>query len=109
MTVRGESPPQMKLVLFSKDIPLRQEAAEAVGAPLPFTDLAERLYAAAQAAGHGSEDLAVVVRALEAAREKLPMRCGKNHPLDSWIRELPGAVPGPMYQCRLLLWLTETR
>jgi 3-hydroxyisobutyrate dehydrogenase-like beta-hydroxyacid dehydrogenase len=44
-----------------------QEAASAVGAPLPFTDLAERLYAAAQAAGHGGEDLAVVVTALDAA------------------------------------------
>ena len=54
----------MKLDLFMKDIHLVQEAASAVGAPLPFTDLAERLYAAAQAAGHGGEDLAVVVTAL---------------------------------------------
>src|SRR6266478_7423551 len=68
MIVRGDFTAQMKLDLFMKDIHLMQEAAEAVGAPLPFTDLAERLYAAAQAAGHGSEDLAVVVRALEAAR-----------------------------------------
>src|SRR5438034_1327398 len=36
----------------------------AVGAAVPLTDVAERLYAAAQAAGHGGEDLAVVVTAL---------------------------------------------
>ena len=68
MIVRGEFPAQMKLDLFMKDIHLMQEAATAVGAPLPFTDLAERLYAAAQAAGHGGEDLAVVVTALGQAR-----------------------------------------
>ena len=66
MIIRGEFPAQMKLDLFMKDIHLMQEAAEAVGAPLPLTDLAERLYAAAQAACHGSEDLAVVVKAIEA-------------------------------------------
>ena len=37
-----------------------------VGAPLPLTDVAERLYAAADANGHGAEDLSVVVTALEA-------------------------------------------
>ena len=70
MIVRGEFPAQMKLDLFMKDIHLMQEAAAAVGAPLPFTDLAERLYAAAQAAGHGGEDLAVVVTALGNATAK---------------------------------------
>ena len=61
MMVKGEFRAQMKLDLFMKDLHLMQEAAAAVGAPLPLTDLAERLYAAAQAAGHGSEDLSVVV------------------------------------------------
>jgi len=70
MIVRGEFPAQMKLDLFMKDIHLMQEAAAAVGAPLPFTDLAERLYAAAQAAGHGGEDLAVVVTALSTPVSK---------------------------------------
>ena len=65
MILRGEFPAQMKLDLFMKDLHLMQEAAAAVGAPLPFTDLAERFYAAAQAAGHGGEGLAVVVTALE--------------------------------------------
>jgi 3-hydroxyisobutyrate dehydrogenase-like beta-hydroxyacid dehydrogenase len=65
MIARGDFTAQMKLDLFMKDIHLMQEAARAVGAPLPFTDLAERLYAAAQTAGHGAEDLAVVVRAIE--------------------------------------------
>jgi 3-hydroxyisobutyrate dehydrogenase-like beta-hydroxyacid dehydrogenase len=61
MMARGEFPAQMKLDLFMKDLHLMQEAAAGVGAPLPLTDLAERLYAAAQAAGHGGEDLSVVV------------------------------------------------
>ena len=55
----------MKLDLFMKDLHLIQEAARAVGAPLPLTDVAERLYGGAQTDGHGGEDLAVVVRELE--------------------------------------------
>lgn len=65
MMVRGEFPPQMKLELFMKDLHLIQEAGRSVGAPLPLTDVAERLYAAAHAGGHGGEDLSVVLRALE--------------------------------------------
>jgi 3-hydroxyisobutyrate dehydrogenase-like beta-hydroxyacid dehydrogenase len=62
----GDSfPPQMKLDLFMKDLHLIQDAAREVGAPTPLTDVAERLYAAALGSGHGGEDLAVVVRALE--------------------------------------------
>jgi 3-hydroxyisobutyrate dehydrogenase-like beta-hydroxyacid dehydrogenase len=68
MMVRGEFPAQMKLELFMKDLHLIQEAAGTVGAPLPLTDVAERLYAAAQAAGHGAEDLAVVVTELQSPR-----------------------------------------
>jgi 3-hydroxyisobutyrate dehydrogenase-like beta-hydroxyacid dehydrogenase len=64
LIVRRDFSPQMKLDLFMKDLHLIQEAAGAVGAAVPLTDVAERLYAAAQAAGHGGEDLAVVVRAL---------------------------------------------
>jgi 3-hydroxyisobutyrate dehydrogenase-like beta-hydroxyacid dehydrogenase len=64
MIARREFPPQMKLDLFMKDLHLIQEAAAAVGAPLPLTDVAERLYGRAQAAGHGGDDLAVVVTAL---------------------------------------------
>jgi 3-hydroxyisobutyrate dehydrogenase-like beta-hydroxyacid dehydrogenase len=65
MMVQGEFDAQMKLDLFMKDLHLIQDAAAAVEAPTPLTDTAERLYAAAQSAGHGLEDLAVVVRALE--------------------------------------------
>jgi 3-hydroxyisobutyrate dehydrogenase-like beta-hydroxyacid dehydrogenase len=65
MIARHEFPPQMKLDLFMKDLHLIQEAAAAVGAPLPLTDVAETLYRGAQATGHGGEDLAVVVTALE--------------------------------------------
>lgn len=64
LMVRGEFPPQMKLDLFMKDLHLIQEAAASVGARIPLTDVAERLYAAACAAGHPGEDLAVVVTAL---------------------------------------------
>jgi len=64
LIVKRDFSPQMKLDLFMKDLHLIQDAAGAVGAAVPLTDVAERLYAAAQAAGHGGEDLAVVVRAL---------------------------------------------
>jgi len=72
MIVRGDFPAQMKLDLFMKDIHLMQEAAAVVGAPLPFTDLAEGLYGAAQTAGHGGEDLAVVVTALGRSSARRP-------------------------------------
>ena len=65
LIAREEFPAQMKLDLFMKDLHLIQDAARAVGAPLPLTDVAERLYSAAHDDGHGGEDLAVVVRALE--------------------------------------------
>jgi len=65
MIARREFPPQMKLDLFMKDLHLIQEAAAAVGAPLPLTDAAEALYRQAQTAGRGAEDLAVVVTALD--------------------------------------------
>ena len=64
LMARQEFPPQMKLDLFMKDLHLIQEAARGVGAPLPLTDVAERLYAAALDAGHAGEDLAVVITAL---------------------------------------------
>jgi L-threonate 2-dehydrogenase len=64
MMISGEFPAQMKLDLFMKDLHLIQEAAGTVGARLPLTDVAERLYAAAQGAGHGAEDLAVVITEL---------------------------------------------
>ena len=64
MIAHEEFPPQMKLDLFMKDLHLIQEAARAIGAPLPLTDVAERLYAEVLHSGHGALDLAVVVRAL---------------------------------------------
>jgi 3-hydroxyisobutyrate dehydrogenase-like beta-hydroxyacid dehydrogenase len=66
LMVRGTYPAQMKLDLFMKDLHLIQDAAATAGAALPLTDTAERLYAAAAAAGHGEEDLAVVLTALAA-------------------------------------------
>lgn len=69
LIVRQEFPPQMKLDLFMKDLHLIQQAAIDVGAPLPLTDVAEQLYRAAQAAGHGMEDLAAVVAALDTVKQ----------------------------------------
>jgi len=66
LMVRGEYPAQMKLDIFMKDLHLIQAAAAAAGAALPLTDTAERLFAAAAEAGHGDEDLAVVLTALAA-------------------------------------------
>jgi len=68
MIVDERFPPQMKLDLFMKDLHLIQDAARAVGAPIPLTDVSERLYAAALDAGHGGEDLSVVVQALAQSR-----------------------------------------
>ncbi len=65
LMAKQEFPPQMKLDLFMKDLHLIHEAAASVGASLPLTDVAERLYAAAMDAGHAGEDLAVVITALE--------------------------------------------
>ena len=65
LIAQGEFPAQMKLDLFMKDLHLIQDAAREVRAPLPLTDVAERLYAAVYAQGHGGEDLAVVARAFE--------------------------------------------
>jgi 3-hydroxyisobutyrate dehydrogenase-like beta-hydroxyacid dehydrogenase len=65
MMLRDDFPAQMKLDLFMKDLHLIQDAARQVGAATPLTDVAERLYAAAQGAGRGGEDLAAVMTALE--------------------------------------------
>lgn len=66
LIAKGEFPAQMKLDLFMKDLHLIQDTAREVGAAVPLTDVAERLYAAVHAAGHGGEDLSVVVKALES-------------------------------------------
>jgi 3-hydroxyisobutyrate dehydrogenase-like beta-hydroxyacid dehydrogenase len=68
LMARQQFPPQMKLELFMKDLHLIQDAAGDVGAPLPLTDVAERLYGAAMEAGHAGEDMAVVITALESAK-----------------------------------------
>lgn len=65
LMAKQEFAPQMKLDLFMKDLHLIQDAARDAGAPLPLTDVAERLYAAALAAGHAAEDLSVVITAME--------------------------------------------
>jgi 3-hydroxyisobutyrate dehydrogenase len=64
MIVRQEFPAQMKLTLFLKDLSLILAAGAEAGAPMPLTETARTLFAAAEAAGHGAEDLAVVAAAL---------------------------------------------
>jgi L-threonate 2-dehydrogenase len=64
MMTSGEFPAQMKLELFLKDLHLIQDTARDLGAPVPLTDVSERLYTEAFRSGHGALDLAVVVRAL---------------------------------------------
>jgi 3-hydroxyisobutyrate dehydrogenase-like beta-hydroxyacid dehydrogenase len=68
MMVRDEYPAQMKLALFMKDVGLILDAGAAAGASLPLTETARTLFAAAEAAGHGAEDLAVVAAALDPER-----------------------------------------
>jgi len=65
LIVKDDFPAQMKLDLFMKDLHLIQDAARGAGAALPLTDVAERLYATVQQAGHGGEDLSVVVKVIE--------------------------------------------
>ena len=62
----GCFPPQMKLDLFMKDLRLMLNEGQRLNVPLPLTEVAERLYAAANDAGRGSEDLACVMTTLEA-------------------------------------------
>ena len=76
LIVRQAFAPQMKLDLFLKDLGLILDAGADVGAPLPLTALARRLYAAAAAAGHGGEDLAVVATALEAGPPTVDTKLG---------------------------------
>lgn len=65
LMTEGRYPPQMKLDLFMKDLRLMLEEGRRLGAPLPLTEVAERLYAGAAAAGRGSEDLASVMTVIE--------------------------------------------
>ena len=57
---------QMKLELFMKDLHLILDEGRRVGAALPLTSVAERLFDRACAAGHGAEDLAVVAALLDS-------------------------------------------
>jgi L-threonate 2-dehydrogenase len=68
LVARGAFPPQMKLDLFLKDLRLIRDAADAVGARVPLTEAATRLYQAARDSGHGGEDLAVVARVIAEQR-----------------------------------------
>jgi 3-hydroxyisobutyrate dehydrogenase-like beta-hydroxyacid dehydrogenase len=65
MIARGEFPAEMKLELFMKDLHLILDEARRVGASLPLTTVAERLFDQACAAGRGGDDLAVIATLLE--------------------------------------------
>ena len=66
LMAEGRYPPQMKLDLFMKDLHLMLDEGRRLDVPLPLTEVAERLYAAAADAGRGSEDLACVMTVLES-------------------------------------------
>ena len=66
MIARGEFPAEMKLTLFMKDLHLILDEARRVGASLPLTTVAERLFDQACEAGRGGDDLAVIATLLEA-------------------------------------------
>ncbi len=57
--------PQMKLELFLKDFRLMLEEAQRLGVALPLTSLTQQLCTAAVAAGHGGDDLAVLITIFE--------------------------------------------
>jgi 2-hydroxy-3-oxopropionate reductase len=57
--------PQMKLELFLKDFRLMLEEAQRLGVALPLTSLTQQLCTAAVAAGHGGDDLAVLITTFE--------------------------------------------
>ena len=52
--------------LFMKDLHLMLSEGRRLNIPLPLTNVAERLYAAAANAGRGFEDLASVMTTLES-------------------------------------------
>lgn len=56
---------QMKLELFLKDFKLMLDEGLRLGVPLPLTSLTQQLCTATVAAGHGGEDLAVMIRLFE--------------------------------------------
>ncbi len=73
MIARREFPAEMKLELFMKDLHLILDEGRRVGASLPLTSVAERLFDRACSSGHGGEDLAVVASLLESgAASEIP-------------------------------------
>jgi len=65
MAERTFTEPQMKLDLFLKDFHLMLDEGGRLGVPLPLTGLARELCTAAAARGHGGQDIAAVITALE--------------------------------------------
>jgi 3-hydroxyisobutyrate dehydrogenase-like beta-hydroxyacid dehydrogenase len=65
LMVKHDFTAQMKIDLFMKDFDLMLEEGKRVGAPLLLTGLSRELSGAAAALGHGADDLAAVIAALE--------------------------------------------
>jgi len=63
--IAGDFPPSFPLRLALKDIRLILESAEAAGVNLPLTTTVERSFTAALEKGHGDEDMAAVIKALD--------------------------------------------
>jgi 3-hydroxyisobutyrate dehydrogenase len=63
--IAGDFPPSFPLRLALKDIRLILESARAAGVSLPLTTTVERSFTAALEKGHGDEDMAAVIKALD--------------------------------------------
>jgi 3-hydroxyisobutyrate dehydrogenase len=64
--IAGQFPPSFPLRLALKDVRLILESARAAGVNLPVTTAVERSYTAALEKGHGDEDMAAVIKALDS-------------------------------------------
>ncbi len=62
--LEGKFAPGFKLDLMQKDVALALASARDLGADLPLTSVAARLFAAASAAGHGGEDFSAAAQHL---------------------------------------------
>ncbi len=66
LMAKDEFAPTMKIDIWQKDMSIIAEFAKSLGVPTPTFAASAPIYDAAQAAGHGGDDTAAVVKVLEA-------------------------------------------
>src|SRR5579863_2862628 len=66
LMAKDEYAPTMKIDIWQKDMSIITEFAKSLGVPTPTFTASAPIYDAAQAAGHGGDDTAAVVKVLEA-------------------------------------------